>query len=232
MAAGSLYLSGMSPSRIEDNFISRLQGFQPEKHGATRALCLYSAAIALSDAGCLRAAQNASRRFGATARQLYETMLQSYLFLGFPRMLAAAEMLAGNNYVPEAGETAIAEIKTGPEDWQKRGRELCRRVYQGNYEALRSKVEAMAPEVFYWMELEGYGKVLSRPGLDIIDRELAVVACLLMENRPVQLHSHLRGALNVGASRELVRDVLADVGPIAPERYADAQAVIERLRLS
>ncbi len=227
MAAESLYISTMCRSRIEDNFITRLQGFRPDRYGTTRALSLYSASMALADTDCLRAAQNTCRELGATSRQLYEIMLQSYLFLGFPRMLTAAEILAADNHGLEVGGAETAEIRTGPDEWRKRGRELCRRVYQGNYDALKARVEAMAPEVFSWMELEGYGKVLSRPGLDIIDREMAIVACLLMENRPAQLHSHLRGALNVGAPRELVQDVLSDVGPIAPESYTDARVVIE-----
>ncbi len=222
----------MCRSRIEDNFITRLQGFQPERHGTTRALSLYSAAIALADTGCLKAAENTCRHSGVTHQQLYETMLQSYLFLGFPRMLTAAEALTGNSHSHEAVDALKGELRSEPEKWRERGRELCRRVYQGNYEALKTRVETMAPEVFFWMELEGYGKVLSRPGLDIIDREMAIVGCLLMENRPTQLHSHLRGALNVGASRELVQDVLSDIAPIAPEKYAGARIVLERLGLN
>ena len=79
------------------------------------------------------------------------------------------------------------------------------------------------------MELEGYGKVLSRPGLDIVDREMVIVACLAMENRVSQLHSHLRGALNVGAPMQLVRDVVADLSPAAPAGHATATELLQRL---
>jgi 4-carboxymuconolactone decarboxylase len=79
------------------------------------------------------------------------------------------------------------------------------------------------------MELDGYGKVLSRPGLDIVDREMAIVACLMVENREAQLHSHIRGALSVGASRELVDAVITDLAPIAPEGETSARAILRKL---
>ena len=51
---------------------------------------------------------------------------------------------------------------------------------------------------------EGYGKVLGRPGLSVQDRELCIVAQLVGLDVPRQLHSHLRGALNVGAADSAV----------------------------
>jgi alkylhydroperoxidase/carboxymuconolactone decarboxylase family protein YurZ len=90
----------------------------------------------------------------------------------------------------------------------------------------------MSPEVFFWMELEGYGKVLSRPGLDLVDREIAIVACLMIEHRPAQLHSHLRGALNVGAPDRLVLDVVSDLRPFSPQGYPNACEILQRLGVS
>ena len=55
-----------------------------------------------------------------------------------------------------------------------------------------------------WMLEEGYGKVLGRPGLDLKVRELCVIAVLVGLDTPQQLYSHLRGALNVGATMEEV----------------------------
>jgi len=46
----------------------------------------------------------------------------------------------------------------------------------------------------------GYGRVIGRPGLDLATRELCIAALLAVWNVPRQLHSHLRGALNAGAS--------------------------------
>ena len=49
------------------------------------------------------------------------------------------------------------------------------------------------------MVQEGYGKVLGRSGLSLVERELCIVALLAVLDVPKQLYSHLRGALNVGA---------------------------------
>ena len=51
---------------------------------------------------------------------------------------------------------------------------------------------------------EGYGKVLSRPGLDLKVGELCIASLLVGLDAPQQLYSHLRGALNAGATVEEV----------------------------
>ena len=219
----------MNDRAIQDTFDTILSAFQPSRFAASRALALYSAAITLSTEDQLTAAARMCTEHAVAREQLYETVLQSYLFLGFPRMLFAAQCLQA--LYPQtpvaANDSLVSEVS--PERWLERGRELCRRVYDGNYEALKARVENMAPEIFLWMELEGYGKVLSRPGLDVVDRELAIVAVLTVENRRAQLHSHLRGALNVGAVPEVLLDVLDDLRPIAPDGYATAHELLPRL---
>ena len=55
---------------------------------------------------------------------------------------------------------------------------------------------------------EGYGKVLSRPPMGEITRELCIVSLLGAAGHDRQLHSHLLGALNVGAPPESVEEAL------------------------
>lgn len=133
-----------------------------------------------------------------------ETILQSYLFLGFPAALEVMKRwreLAGpvNDEDTGAGDLAANDVDEA-EDWRARGEEVCRRVYAKNYEKLRANVEEIHPALDRWMVSEGYGKVLGRPGLDLPARELCIVAQLTAAEREVQLHSHLRGALNAGAT--------------------------------
>ena len=59
------------------------------------------------------------------------------------------------------------------------------------------------------MIADGYGKTLSRPGLDLLHRELCSVAMLVPQDAPRQLLSHLSGALNAGAKAAQVDEVLA-----------------------
>jgi 4-carboxymuconolactone decarboxylase len=115
------------------------------------------------------------------------------------------------------------------QNWFDNGMALCRRVYGASFEPLRTHVETIAPEVFRWMIVEGYGKVLSRPGVSAADRELAVVASLIIENRPKQLDSHLRGALNVGAGRALLSTIIEDLKETAPDGYGTAVSLLNGL---
>jgi 4-carboxymuconolactone decarboxylase len=49
---------------------------------------------------------------------------------------------------------------------------------------------------------------LSRPQLDLVTRELCVVAACAASGQQRQLHSHLHGALNSGASVKQVGEAL------------------------
>ena len=113
--------------------------------------------------------------------------------------------------------------------WYENGLTLCKRVYSDTYESLRQHVESIAPDVFRWMIIEGYGKVLSRPGVSAVDRELAIVTSLIIENRPRQLHSHLIGAVNVGTDPNLIRRIIEDHKETAPSGYKTALSLLDRI---
>jgi len=66
------------------------------------------------------------------------------------------------------------------------------------------KMRSFHPELAEWILEDGYGKVLSRPVLSIRERELIVVAVLAALRLPLQLESHARGAVRVGATEREV----------------------------
>jgi 4-carboxymuconolactone decarboxylase len=175
-----------------------------------RALIRISSALASGDEMAL--ADALSQACGvAEDPEVEEVLLQSYLFLGFPASLngmAAWRRLTGS------GPTE----PTSPDysGWESRGRDVCGAVYSGQYERLRENVRALHPDLEQWMVVEGYGKVLGRPGLALVIRELCIVATLAVTGASKQLYSHLRGALNVGASPADVDATLAEV-----ERFLD-----------
>jgi len=142
-----------------------------------------------------------------------EIILQSYLFAGFPRTLNAARAwrAVSERSAPEAdADESSADLET----WRERGEETCAVVYGDHYEKLRENIRALHPALDEWMIVDGYGKVLSRPGVDLRTRELCVVAACAVSGQQRQLHSHLHGALNAGASAgELaaILDALADL---------------------
>jgi 4-carboxymuconolactone decarboxylase len=77
------------------------------------------------------------------------------------------------------------------------------------YEKLRGNIRSLHPLLDEWMILEGYGKVLSRPELDLRRRELCIVAACAATGQDRQLQSHLHGARNVGVAKELITAALA-----------------------
>ncbi len=79
---------------------------------------------------------------------------------------------------------------------------MCRRIYGKHYEKLVENMHQLHPDLGEWMIWEGYGKVLSRPFLSPRVRELLIVAMTAVLQVERQFHSHVKGALHVGASRE------------------------------
>jgi 4-carboxymuconolactone decarboxylase len=160
---------------------------------AARALVRVSAALALGDAALL---QRELRAAAAAAAPLAveEALLQSYLFLGYPAALRGLAL-----WREVSGVAAPSEPRQDQAEWAGRGAATCERVYGGQYGRLRDNIAALHPDMERWMIVEGYGKVLSRPGLDLRVRELCVVALLAPQDAAPQLYSHLRGALNAGA---------------------------------
>jgi 4-carboxymuconolactone decarboxylase len=139
-----------------------------------------------------------------------EAVLQSCLFLGFPAALeAAAEWRCFREGAPEDGDPLA--LPDREEERRVRGESICREIYGSAYEALRRNVADASPALDRLMVDVGYGAVLGRPGLDPIRRELCLVAVLAVQGRDRQLHSHLRGALRMGAPPDWVSAAL-DIG--------------------
>jgi 4-carboxymuconolactone decarboxylase len=140
-----------------------------------------------------------------------EIILQSYLFAGFPRALNAARA-----WRAVSGRRAPAADVEAPDlaKWRERGERTCEIVYGASYEKLRRHIRELHPVLDDWMIVDGYGKVLSRPGVDLRTRELCVVAACAVSGQQRQLHSHLHGAFNAGASEgdvAAVFDALSDL---------------------
>jgi 4-carboxymuconolactone decarboxylase len=67
------------------------------------------------------------------------------------------------------------------------------------------------------MIVEGYGKILGRPGLDLPRRELCIIAACAAARQERQLHSHLHGALNAGAHSDDVEAAITAIADILGE---------------
>lgn len=180
------------------------------------ALLRLSAALGTRHAGAIRAEMEVARE-EADARAVEEVILQAHLFIGFPDALNAL-----GTWREVSGVPAPAETGEDPAEWQARGERVCAAVYGANYGKLRQNVRILHPDVDGWMVTGGYGRVIGRPGLDLKTRELCIAALLAVWKVPRQLHSHLRGALNAGASASEV-DAAVEIacGFLGPDDAAE-----------
>ncbi|HEU4700666.1 MAG TPA: carboxymuconolactone decarboxylase family protein [Gemmatimonadales bacterium] len=179
----------------------------------TRDLVRFAAAIAQGYEPEIRARASALRGSQVPVQWVEELLLQSVLMVGYPRTLVAFGVWRKVSGVraPEADPDAELGHE---EEWLRRGEATCELVYGENYRRLRENVRELHPAIDLWMVLHGYGRTLSRPGLDLQRRELCTVAQTAVLEAPRQLHSHLRGALNAGASFGQIEGVLSIVNPL------------------
>jgi XTP/dITP diphosphohydrolase len=159
-------------------------------------------------------------------RCMYETILQSYLFCGFPAALEGLVLL--DTMARQQGlkpETELHERYSVP-DFRVRGEHLCRTIYGTVYDRMTQRLSEVSPEMSEWMIVEGYGKTLSRPSMNIIDRECCIVAILACTGKTTQLVSHVRGALAVGATVEHLHAV---IDAIRASGMADAALLLDNV---
>ena len=142
-----------------------------------------------------------------------EMLLQSVLMVGYPRALIALGVWRKVAGIPAPASDPGADYRNAAE-WTRRGQETCATVYGDSYQNLRENIRALHPALDAWMITEGYGRTLSRPGLDLLRRELCTVAQMAVLEAPRQLHSHLCGALNAGAGFDQIDAVLSEVNPL------------------
>ncbi len=180
----------------------------------TRAIVRLAGAVASLDEAEIRSYVGAA---AVSAPQLWveEVLLQSYLFAGFPRALNA--MREWRRVSPSAAplpSDTEGEMLDGVEEWRAQGEATCRTVYGPFYERLRTNIATLHPALDAWMIVEGYGKVLSRPALDLGRRELCIVAACSASRQYRQLHSHLHGALHAGVSSAAIENALDAIGDL------------------
>lgn len=92
----------------------------------------------------------------------------------------------------------------------RRGRETLDKVNKTAAEAQAASLADIAPELGQFITDFAFGDVISRPGLDLRERELITIAALTaLGNARPQLLAHIAGALNVGATpRQVVEAIL------------------------
>ena len=123
-----------------------------------------------------------------------ELILQTLLFAGFPRTIEALKVLRRLEPTPSRSK-GVAEPDS-------QGAATSARIYGDRYPRLLDCMDQLHPDLTRWMIRDGYGRVLSRPGPHLLQRQCAVVGALMVMGMLEQFRAHLRGLLNTGLDRD------------------------------
>ncbi len=170
-------------------------------------LPLICAAAALRDEKYLRALIERAKMIGVKEKPLYESLLQNYLFTGYPSAMISLKILKEyclkfENYSYESWDL---------NKYRQRGTKNCKKIYGRKFENLLSNVKGFSPELSDWLLLEGYGKVMGRRGLSLKKRELNNVAVLIVLKFEDQLFSHINGAFRTKSTFDQIKKVITNL---------------------
>ncbi|WP_414468620.1 carboxymuconolactone decarboxylase family protein [Methanobacterium sp. ACI-7] len=102
------------------------------------------------------------------------------------------------------------------EDRYKKGMEMLKIMNPDSYKQLADTLEDIAPDLARFVAEFPYGDVYTRQGLDLKTRELITVAAITaLGTAPLQLKSHIKGALNVGCTQKEIVEVLIQMAVYA-----------------
>jgi 4-carboxymuconolactone decarboxylase len=165
-------------------------------------------------------------RLQIPAARQREAALQVAAYGGFPRTIEGLSLLA------ERAPAAAGECAPEPEAAERRvrGRVVWDRIYAEQADEVLAWLGTLAPELPGWVLDDAYGRVLSRPGLELAERELLGVAALALMGLSSPLASHVRGALRNGSNAEAVGDILRACRSLAaPNALAVIEQALQRL---
>lgn len=98
----------------------------------------------------------------------------------------------------------------------QRGLATLRQLDSQGQEFLQGSLEDVAPDLARYAIEFAFGEVLSRPGLDLKSREIATLAALTALGHAIpQMEWHINAALNVGLSRQEVKEVIMQMAVYA-----------------
>jgi alkylhydroperoxidase/carboxymuconolactone decarboxylase family protein YurZ len=186
----------MSAIKIKNSHIEKLvkEDFLP----------LICAAAALRKEKHLKVLLEKSKLYGIEEKQLYESLLQNYLFTGYPSAMISLKIL--KEYYPKLKN--ILQDSWDLNKYRERGTINCKKIYGRKFDKLISNVKSFSPELSDWLLLEGYGKVMGRKGLSLKQRELNNVSVLTALKFEDQLYSHINGAFRTKSAKEQIERVI------------------------
>ncbi len=167
-------------------------------------LPLISAAAVLRKEKTLKELLLMAKENKINSKKIYETLLQTYLFAGFPCALISLKI--ASEFFP------FSKLTTKSLNSHKNvGLVNCKKIYGRKFNKLIKNVEEFSPELSEWLIAEGYGKVMGRKELSLKEREMSIVAMLCSMKYESQLYSHINGAFILKNSREKIRALIINL---------------------
>jgi 4-carboxymuconolactone decarboxylase len=152
---------------------------------------------------------------GCEPSSVIEAILLSTVYAGFPAALNGT--LAAKEVFQQRGVLSDSRSVTASgNDRYERGLRALQEVSGGSGAEVVRSLEDVAPDLGRFVIEFSYGDVISRTGLDYRSKELATVALLTaLGTAEPQLRVHINAALNVGASREEIVEVIQQMAVYA-----------------
>jgi alkylhydroperoxidase/carboxymuconolactone decarboxylase family protein YurZ len=95
------------------------------------------------------------------------------------------------------------------EELSKKSKQFREWYYDG--EPPLNPVAEPVKEVFQLINAVLFGHIYQRPALDVKTRSLCTIAALTVQNRYLQLPGHITGALNAGATKQQIVELIAQM---------------------
>ena len=178
------FVEFMSSIKIKNTHFDKL-----EKEDFLSLIC---AAAALRKEGHLKALLEKSKLFGIKEKPLYESLLQNYLFAGYPSAMISLKIL--KEYYPKL--ESVLHDSWDLNKYKERGTKNCKKIYGRKFDKLISNEKSFSPELSDWLLLESYGKVMGRKSLSLKQRELNNVSVLTALKFEDQLYNSWKYAKN------------------------------------
>jgi 4-carboxymuconolactone decarboxylase len=131
------------------------------------------------------------------------------------RQVGTAEMWCSARRRPSVGPVNDGDADRrdgGVESWE--GHDRFVEVLGAEGAAMVERLRDVAPDLGRYIVEFGYGKVYSRPGLALRERQIAALAALVTQGAAEpQLRSHLGGALRIGLREAEIIEVIVQCLP-------------------
>ncbi len=140
-----------------------------------------------------------------------ELFLHLSLLLGFPTMLEGLTTLRAVATKPTATSVKTESVVLV----MKRGKDVLKRIYGSALNQLLANLGSLHDDVPEMIVRDVYGRIISRRGLSLREREIVNVTVLSIQQLDQQLYSHIRGALALHVSKKSLRTVISLAARIA-----------------